>query len=185
MDSVFMLHLGLDADPSDRLHGVCTYFYGTYDIAAGVEEIKQGIYHEGKAGFVVHLPTHHSPEMAPARQHAMTIYTIAPNQLKEGSWNGQKEYFADRLIACAEAHIPGLSRHITQREILTPEDFRRRTHTRHHAFGGLAPLMNTWKMPHQTPIQGLWFVGAQSESGGGVNGVIPGAYKTAKAILKP
>jgi hypothetical protein len=30
----------------------------------------------------------------------------------------------------------------------------------------------------------LWFVGAQSESGGGVNNVIPGAYKTAQAILK-
>jgi len=29
------------------------------------------------------------------------------------------------------------------------------------------------------PIEGLWFVGAQSQSGGGVNAVIPAAYKTA------
>jgi hypothetical protein len=30
----------------------------------------------------------------------------------------------------------------------------------------------------------LWFIGAQSESGGGVNNVIPGAYNTAKKIEK-
>jgi hypothetical protein len=52
-----------------------------------------------------------------------------------------------------------------------------------HAFGGIAPILGSWRVPHRTPIQGVWFIGAQSESGGGVNNVIPGAYKTAKAIL--
>ena len=42
--------------------------------------------------------------------------------------------------------------------------------------------MGAWHPPHQTPIGGLWFVGAQSESGGGVNGVTPAAYKVAKKI---
>jgi phytoene dehydrogenase-like protein len=36
--------------------------------------------------------------------------------------------------------------------------------------------------PHETPIEGLWFVGQQSESGGGLPNVIPAAYRTAKAI---
>ena len=36
---------------------------------------------------------------------------------------------------------------------------------------------------HQTPVQGLWFVGAQSESGGGVAGVMLGARKVARRIL--
>jgi phytoene dehydrogenase-like protein len=53
-----------------------------------------------------------------------------------------------------------------------------------NAFGGIAPILGSWKVPHQTPIQGWWFAGAQSESGGGVNSVIPGAYKTARRILK-
>jgi len=39
-------------------------------------------------------------------------------------------------------------------------------------------------VPHQTPIQGLWFVGAQSESGGGVGAVIPAAHKTAQKIMQ-
>ena len=183
MDSVFMVHLGIDFDPSPYVKGVCTYYYGTYDIEGGIVENSQGLYHEGRSGFVVHVPTNHSPSMAPAGQHAMTIYTICPDQLNQGTWADRKEEYADKLIHYAEEHIPGLSQHIQVAEILTPEDFRLRTHTQHHAFGGIAPVMGSWRVSHRTPIQGLWFVGAQSESGGGVNNVIPGAYRTAKAIL--
>ena len=32
MASVFIVHLGVDFDPSPYVHGVCTYYYGTYDI---------------------------------------------------------------------------------------------------------------------------------------------------------
>ncbi|HOU13209.1 MAG TPA: hypothetical protein PKZ84_08825 [Anaerolineae bacterium] len=65
---------------------------------------------------------------------------------------------------------------------MTPEDFRQRTATQHHAFGGLAPVVGSVRIPHQTPIEGLWFIGAQSQSGGGVNAVIPAAYKVARQV---
>jgi phytoene desaturase len=184
MDSIFMLHLGLDYDPSPYLHGVCTYFYGTYDIEGGISESKAGIYHEGKAGFVVHLPSLHTPSMAPAGCQAMTIYTICPDRLNAGAWGALKEEYTDRLIGYAEQRIPGLRQHIRSIAILTPDDFRKRTHLDHHAFGGIAPLLGAWKVPHQTPVGGLWFVGAQSESGGGVSAVLTTAYKTAmKAVI--
>jgi phytoene dehydrogenase-like protein len=115
--------------------------------------------------------------------HAMTLYTICPDRLKEGDWEECKEEYANRLIACAERHIPGLRDSIKVRAVLTPADFRRRCHTNHHAFGGIAPFMGTPRVAHQTPIQGLWFVGAQSESGGGVSSVIPAAYKVAQKII--
>ncbi len=184
MDSVFMVHLGVDFDPSQYVHGVCTYYYGTYDIEGGVEEAKSGLYHEGKEGLVVHIPSLHSPEMAPVGHHAVTIYTICPDTLREGSWETRKEAYADKLVDFAEAHIPGLAEHTRVRVILTPEDFRRRTHLDHHAFGGIAPVMGKSGIPHRTPISGLWFVGAQSESGGGINAVVPAAHRTAQAILK-
>ena len=184
MDSVFMVHLGLDYDPSTYLHGPVTYFYGTYDLEGGISRAKQGIYHEGKDGFVVHVPSLYSPEMAPAGQHAMTIYTICPDRLSEGSWAERRLEYADKLVAYAEEHIPGLSQHTVVRAILTPEDFRARTLVDHHAFGGLAPFQNAARIPHQTPIRGLWFVGAQSESGGGVTSVMTGAFKTARKIVK-
>jgi len=188
MDSVFMVHLGLDLDPSPHVHGTVTYYYGTYDIEGSVNEARQGSYHEGEKGFVVHVPTLHTPDMAPAGHHAMTIYTICPDCLREGApfeggWEAHKEDFADKLVAYAEKYIPGLREHTQTRAILTPEDFRTRTHTDHHAFGGLAPIMNTPRVPHQTPVQGLWFVGAQSESGGGINAVMPAAYKVAQRVL--
>ena len=182
MDSVFMVHLGVDFDPSPYVHGTCTYYYNTYDIEGTIAEARQGIYHEGRAGFVVHVPSLHSPEVAPPGYHAMTIYTICPDTLREGNWNERKEDYADQLVACAEKYIPGLSQHIQVAEILTPDDFRIRTHTTHHAFGGIAPVLGSWRVPHQTPLPGLWFIGAQSESGGGVNNVIPAAYKTARRI---
>jgi phytoene dehydrogenase-like protein len=37
---------------------------------------------------------------------------------------------------------------------------------------------------HRTPGDGLWFVGAQSESGGGVAGVMIGARNVANQILR-
>jgi prolycopene isomerase len=183
MDSVFMVHLGLDFDPSPWLHGAVTYFYGSYDIEGGIDEAHRGIYHQGERGFVVHVPSLHTPKMAPSSHHAMTIYTICPDRLKNGSWEENKEAFADALIGYAQEHIPELSRHVCTRHILTPEDFRKRTNLEHHAFGGIAPILGAPRIPHRTPIEGLWFIGAQSESGGGVNSVIPGAYKVAKSII--
>ncbi|NSW52626.1 MAG: NAD(P)/FAD-dependent oxidoreductase [Anaerolineae bacterium] len=184
MDSIFMVHLGIDFDPSPFVHGVCTYYYGTYDIENGVAEALNGRYHEGRDGFVVHIPSLHTPAMAPQGCHAMTIYTICPDTLAQGDWDACKEEYADKLVAYAEQRIPGLAAHTRTRLVMTPDDFKKRTHVHHHAFGGLAPKMGKKGVPHHTPVEGLWFVGAQSESGGGLPGVVPGAYRTAKRILQ-
>ncbi|MFX0177237.1 MAG: hypothetical protein ACFE85_13545, partial [Candidatus Hodarchaeota archaeon] len=53
-----------------------------------------------------------------------------------------------------------------------------------HSFGGLAPVMNQQSPPHQTPINRFWYIGAYSESGGGVAGVAIGARTAVKNILK-
>ncbi len=184
MDSVFMLQLGVDYDPSDVLHSVCTYFYGSYDIEGEVKRAKAGIFHQGEAGFVVHFPSLRSPGMAPKGMHALSIYTICPDQLASGDWVTEKETYANILLDYAEKKLPDLRKHIVVKRILTPVEFRKLTHLDHHAFGGLAPVMNAWKIPHKTHVEGLWFIGAQSESGGGVNSVIPGAYKTAQKIME-
>jgi len=59
------------------------------------------------------------------------IYTVAPDILAEGEWTTRKEELADKLVACAEEHIPDLKAHTQTRLILTPEDFRNRTHLKH------------------------------------------------------
>jgi phytoene dehydrogenase-like protein len=179
---VFMVHLELDKTWSEVLRCASTYFYGSYDIEGQVKQARAGIFHEGAAGFVVHLPTPRIPYEKD--KSAMTIYTISPDKLADGGdWERDKDKYADKLLEHAEKHLPELRKHVVTRVIVTPADFRRMTGVGHHAFGGIAPLMGAWKVVHKTPVEGLWFVGAQSESGGGMNAVIPAAWRVAERIL--
>ncbi|MDW8103195.1 MAG: NAD(P)/FAD-dependent oxidoreductase [Anaerolineae bacterium] len=183
-ESVFMVHLGIDFDPTPYQPAALCYYYNTYDVEGAIGRCQRGEYHEGRDGFVIYIPSMHSPELAPPGHHAVTIYTIAPNWLNKGTWTDRREELAEKLIAEAERFIPGLRTHARIRVILTPEDFRRRTYQEHHSFGGCAPVMGKEGIPHRTPIPGLWFIGSQSQSGGGVANVMLGARKTVQMILQ-
>jgi phytoene dehydrogenase-like protein len=183
MESVMMVHLGIDFDPTLYQPGALCYYYGTYDLEGSIDRLRTGFYHEGKEGFLIYVPSLHSPSLAPAGCHAVTIYTIAPNQLIEGDWQVLREEYADKLVAEAERIIPGLKDHTLTQIILTPQDFRDRTAQQHHSFGGTPPIIGNQSPSHRTPIQGLWFIGAQSESGGGVMNVMLGGRKAARQIL--
>jgi phytoene dehydrogenase-like protein len=184
MESALMVHLGLDLDPSRHQRSALGSYLGTYDVVGHVVRSKKGIFHEGNDGFLIYVPSMHSPSMAPPGHHAVTIYTIAPNKPNQGNWGDIKEEMADKLLACAEKIVPGLRERSTTRVILTPEDFSARTHLKHHSYGGLAPVMGQPGPPHKTPIKGLWFVGAQSEGLGGIPNVISATAKVAKGILE-
>ncbi len=183
MESVLMVQLGIDFDPTIWQPAALCYYYKTDDLEGSVQHLRSGYYHEGKEGFLIYVPSLHSPSLAPTGKYAVTVYTIAPDTLAEGSWAERKEELADKLIAEAEAYIPGLGAHTQTRLILTPEDFRARTHQKHHSFGGVPPVMGNKPPAHKIPIENLWFIGAQSESGGGVMNVMTGAAKVAKRIL--
>ena len=184
MQSVMMVHLGINFDPEPHQPAALCYYYGTYDIERGVKECQEGHYHEGRDGFLIYVPSKHSPELAPSGHHAVTIYTIAPNVLGGKSWSERKEELADTLVSEAEKYIPGLKAGAVSRLVMTPEEFRTRTHQDHHSFGGLAPVMGQENPSHRTQIKGLWFVGAQSESAGGVKGVMLGARNAARDITR-
>jgi all-trans-retinol 13,14-reductase len=183
MESVLMAHLGVDMDPARYQRSALRYYYGTYDIEEGVLRCRRGEFNGGDDGFLIYVPSMHSRCMAPEGMHAVTVYTIAPNTLSEGTWRERGPALADKLIEKAERHMPGLREHTVRRAVMTPEDFQGITHLRHHAFGGNAPVMGKSNPAHKTPIEGLYFIGAQSESGGGVAGVMAGARKTAKMII--
>jgi phytoene dehydrogenase-like protein len=182
MESVLMVHVGTDLDPAPYQPAALCYYYNTYDVEGAVQSCQQGNYHEGKDGFLIYVPSRHSPDLAPAGHHAITVYTIAPNQLIHGTWAERREELADKLLAEAERVLPGLRERSAVRVVLTPDDFRQRTRQRHHSFGGAAPVMGREGAPHRTPIGGLWFIGSQSESRGGVAGVMAGARKVVRMI---
>jgi phytoene dehydrogenase-like protein len=182
--SVFMVHLGVDYDPSIHQNGAALrYYYRSYNLNEVLDKLEKGIYHEGQDGFLIYIPSKHSPEMAPPDHHAVTIYTIAPNKLTEGDWERDKESFAEKLLDYVEEYVPDLGIHEKTRIILTPKDFQKRTHLQHHAFGGTVPHLTIAPPAHKTPIHGLWFIGAQSENFGGVTAAMTGAENTVKMML--
>jgi len=184
MESVFMVHLGIDFDPSKFQRAALCYYYLTYNIEKAIGEMREGIYHEGADGFLIYIPSMHSPDMAPPGKHAVTIYTVGPHELKEGTWEERREEMADKLIMEAEKIIPGLYEGSEVKIIMSPDDFKKRINVVRHSFGGTAPVMGEQNPAHRTPIQGLWYIGAYSESGGGVAGASLGARNVAKKILK-
>jgi phytoene dehydrogenase-like protein len=179
-----MVHIGIDFDPIPYQREALCYYYGTYGIEEAVDRCRSGDYHEGKEGFLIYIPSLHSPEMSPPGHHAITVYTIAPYILSKGDWDSRKEELADKLLIEAEKIIPGLREHSKTEVIMTPVDFKSRIFVEKHSFGGLAPIMNQQGPSHQTPIDNLWYVGAQSESGGGVAGVVAGTRKGILQLLK-
>ena len=74
--------------------------------------------------------------------------------------------------------------HAEVTEALTPKDFGELVHMPdHHSFGGTCPKIGGKGAPHRTPYKGLWFIGAQSESGGSVPGVMRGARKVFDMLM--
>ena len=184
MEAVFMLHLGVDYDPMQYLKSSLYYCYGMYDLHAATEKLRTGVYHEGDDGYLIFVPSFHAPEFAPEGKHCVTIYTVAPDTLKDASWEERKEEYADKLIRLAERQLPELGKHIVTRKIMTAEDYRRFTHMEKSSFGGVVPIWNQKNPPHMTPVQGLYFVGQQSENGGGVGAVMVGARDAYQKSVK-
>lgn len=175
MEAVFMVHLGVDYDPMHYLRSPLTYCYGMYDLSAATEKLRSHIYHGGHDGYLIYVPSHHAPDFAPEGKHCVTIYTVCPDTLAEGAWEDVKDRYADQLIALAEKQLPGLSSHVVTRRIMTAADYQTYTHMEKSSFGGVVPIWKQKNPPHETGIKGLYFIGQQSENGGGVGAVMTGA----------
>ena len=175
MEAVFMLHLGVDFDPMEHLRAALVYCYGMYDLHEATVKLRSGEYHEGNDGYLLFVPSEHAPEFAPEGKHALTIYTVAPDTLKEGDWESRKQEYAEKLIKLAERQLPGLSEHIETMKIMTARDYSEYTHMKKSSFGGVVPIRGQKNPPHITPVKGLYFVGQQSENAGGLGNVILGA----------
>ena len=182
MEAVFMLHLGVDYDPVQYQKQALVYYYGTSDLKGATYRLRNGIYHDGQDGFLIFCDSYHAPDFAPQGKHCLTIYTVAPNRLNEGSWEENKEEYADHLIALAEKYLPDLSSHITFKKIITADYYKEYTNTDFFSFGGLVPADGQVNPPHKTPISNFYFLGSQSESNGGITPTSGGGYKVYKLI---
>jgi phytoene dehydrogenase-like protein len=128
----------------------------------------------------VMFPTAHEPDLAPKGKHIMMAFTqYGPYELREGSWETERDAYAKRVIDELARYAPELPQAIEQIEVLTPRDIEERF----GLLGGnimqgeLTPdqMFSFRPIPsygdHRTPIRGLYMCGAGTHPGGGVMGV--------------
>jgi phytoene dehydrogenase-like protein len=137
------------------------------------------------------IPSVVDPSVAPPGKHLMSIFVqYAPYRLAEGSWDAQKEPFADRCLEILDRYAPGFSRSVIGREVLSPPDIERRFGlTGGNIFQGAMPLSQLFFMrpipgyaDYRTPVPGLWLCGAATHPGGGVMGAC--GHNAAREILR-
>jgi phytoene dehydrogenase-like protein len=128
------------------------------------------------------FPTAHEPELAPEGKHLVIGFSqYGPYELRDGSWETEREAYGTRVIAEFERHAPGFADSVERREVLAPPDIERRF----GLLGGnimqgeLTPdqMFSFRPIPgygdYRTPIEGLYLCGGGTHPGGGVMG-IPG-----------
>lgn len=139
---------------------------------------------EGKA--VVRLQVLDAP-LSPVGDAAGTRYGAA-------GWDADTaEAFADRVVAEAEAHVPGLSGLVLERHLTTPADLAAQSPNAgpgDHASGenSLAQAFTQRPLPahgggYGTAVPGVWLIGAATWPGPGVSGASGRAV--AKALTGP
>ncbi len=136
------------------------------------------------------IPSVVDSTVAPPGRHLMSMFVqYAPYTLREGSWDDQREAFADRCFDLLEEYAPGFKRSVLARQVLTPLDLERVFNlTGGNIFqGAMTPsqLFAFRPVPgyarYRTPIRGLYLCGAAAHPGGGVMGT-PG-LNAAREIL--
>jgi len=137
------------------------------------------------------LPSVVDPTVAPEGRHLMSMFIqYAPYELRDGSWNDQRDAFADRCFAIVDEYAPNFTSSVIDRQVLAPPDLERVFNlTGGNIFqGAMTPgqLFAFRPAPgwarYRTPIRGLYLCGSAAHPGGGVMGT-PG-YNAAREILR-
>jgi len=136
------------------------------------------------------IPSVVDPTVAPPGRHLMSMFVqYAPYELRDGSWDDQRDTFADRCFDLLDEYAPNFKRSVLDRQVLTPVDLERVFNlTGGNIFqGAMTPgqLFAFRPVPgyarYRTPVRGLYLCGAAAHPGGGVMGT-PG-LNAAREIL--
>ncbi|NVB80314.1 MAG: NAD(P)/FAD-dependent oxidoreductase, partial [Kofleriaceae bacterium] len=113
----------------------------------------------------------------PTRPHGDAAGAIAG---LDGTWtDAAAERFADRLVAIADRHAPGLADAVLGRAVVTPATLAAANPNAGPGdpYAGAYDLLQAFRRPlpsqpgYATPIQHLWMTGASTWPGGGVSGI--------------
>ena len=137
------------------------------------------------------LPSAVDPGVAPPGRHLMSMFVqYAPYNLARGTWEDERERFAQRCFEALEDYAPGFRRLVIAHEVLAPPDLERRFGlTGGNIFQGAMTLSQLFSMrpipghaDYRTPIRNLYLCGAAAHPGGGVMGAC--GYNAAREMLR-
>jgi phytoene dehydrogenase-like protein len=137
------------------------------------------------------IPSAVDPTVAPPGRHLMSMFVqYAPYELADGSWEDERDAFADRCFDVLDEYAPNFKSSVLDRQVLAPPDLERVFNlTGGNIFqGAMNPgqLFAFRPVPgwarYRTPLPGLYLCGAAAHPGGGVMGT-PG-LNAAREILR-
>ncbi len=180
------VNLALDALPDFRcLPGQGAHLRGAISISPSIDYMERA-YDDAKYGrysrkpYVdVVIPSLTDPSVAPPGKHVMSCFVqYAPYNLKEGTWDEQREAFGDAVIDAIAEHAPNLKNIIRHRQVLTPLDLEREWGlSEGNIFQGELSLEQLFFLRpapgwarYRTPIRDLWLCGSAAHPGGGIMG---------------
>ena len=136
-------------------------------------------------------PTLIDDSLAPPGKHVVTLYGgLAPYELKDASWEEEKDNFVQNVLNTMDEFAPGFSDRIIAMDAMVPPDFERILNMPggHESHGDCAvdQLFMMRPVPgyadYRSPIRHLYQCGASTHPGGAVSAV-PG-HNAAREILK-
>ncbi len=191
------VNLALDALPDFTcLPGAGPHLRGAVSISPSVDYMERA-YDEAKYGrfsrrpyIDVVIPSLTDPSVAPPGKHVMSCFVqYAPYRLKEGTWDDQREAFADAVVDTLAEYAPNLRDIVLYRQVLTPLDIERTIGlSEGNIFQGELTLEQLFFLRpapgwarYRTPIDGLYVCGSAAHPGGGIMGA-PGRNAAARIL---
>lgn len=180
------VNLALDAAPNIAcMPGHGPHLAGALSISPSVEYLERA-YDDAKYGrfsrkpyMDVIIPSMIDPDMAPPGKHVMSCFVqYAPYDLREGTWEQQREAFGDTVIDTLSEYIPNLKEIILHRQVVTPWDIEQTTGlSQGNIFQGELSLSQLFFLrpaagyaKYRTPIKNYYQCGSGTHPGGGILG---------------
>jgi len=192
------VNMALDALPDFKcMPGPGPHLRGAVSISPSVEYMERA-YDDAKYGrysrrpyIDMVIPTLTDPSLAPPGKHVMSCFVqYAPYNLKDGTWDEQREEFGDTVIDTIAEHAPNIKDIILHRQVLTPLDIERDFGlSEGNIFQGELTLEQLFFLrpapgwaQYRSPIRNLYMCGSATHPGGGIMGA--SGRNAAMEILK-
>jgi len=192
------VNLALDALPDFKSRpGAGPHLRGAVSISPSVDYMERA-YDDAKYGrhsrrpyIDIVIPTLTDPSVAPPGKHVMSCFVqYAPYNLKEGTWDDQREAFGDTVIETIAEHAPNIKDIILHRQVLTPLDLEREFGlSEGNIFQGELTLEQLFFLrpapgwaQYRSPVRNLYMCGSATHPGGGIMGA--SGRNAAMMILK-